>query len=187
MIEGNSGFAYKRAIQYAKANSGWGHIDGDDILQAAFEGLVIAVDRYDPEKAKDGKLLAFTTFAHFWILKYVNEEVWQRHWNTMRPPRAAMRSFLYKKMDYDRSGEYVEQFMFRGGDRLLEPGNAEDGYIQTDILNAVEQSGLSTKERRIFDSLYGENEEQDDLGDLTTVEIDRIEESMLVKLREQFE
>lgn len=187
MIEGNTGFAYKRAIKYSKANQGWGHIDGDDILQSAFLGLVEAVDRYDPTKlSKEGKAYAFTTFAHFWILKRINEEVWQRHWNTMRPPRTEMREFLYKKMGYDASNDYVDQFMYRG-DGSADSRDYEEGYLQADILSAVEQAGLTKIELRVFNSLYGANQQEDKLDDLTKKRVEEVEDSMLEKLRGQFE
>lgn len=91
MIAGNAGFAYKRAIKYATKNSGWHHMEDEDLLMAALEGLIKAVDRYDPELG-----YAFTTYANWWIVKLIDEEVSANHWNTMRPPRNMMRSFLYR-------------------------------------------------------------------------------------------
>lgn len=189
MIEGNTGFAYKRAFKYAQANHGWGHIDSEDILQSALMGLIEAVDRYDPDKLneKTGRPYAFTTFAHWWILKRINEEVWTRHWNTMRPPRHDMRAFLYRRMDYDATSEYVEQYMYRGGDKPLESKDFDEGFIQAEILSAVEQAGLTDLEMRVFNSLYGANPEEDKLDDLPRKIVAELEESFLVKLREQFE
>lgn len=181
MIEGNAGFAYGRAIKYSKMNQGWGHIDSDDLLQAALMGLVEAVDRYDPDTG-----YSFTTYAHFWIVKRIAEEIGHRHWNTLRPPRNAMRSFLYKKLDYDGSTAYVDKFMYRGGTEVISE-TTEEGYISTEIRYAVSKAKLTKSESRIFNALYGENEKKDKLSDLTKKQIADIENSMLDKLREQFE
>lgn len=188
MIEGNAGFAYKRAFKYAHANHGWGHIDSEDILQAALMGLIEAVDRYDPNKRneKTGRAYAFTTFAHWWILKRINEEVWNRHWNTMRPPRQDMREFLYRKMGYDASAEYVEQYMYRGGDKPLDSRDYDEGFAQADILSVVEQAGLTDMEMRVFNSLYGANRFEDNLDDLAESFVVEVEESFLDKLRGKF-
>lgn len=188
MIEGNAGFAYKRAIKYASMNSGWSHIDSDDILQSAMMGLVEAVDRFDPDKG-----YAFTTYAHWWIVKRISEEISMTHWNTMRPPRNMMRDFLYKKMTGGEAGEYITKFMSGGID--AEHGSHaqfnshvdDDAHALAEIAIAVDRSGLTKIEIRVFNSLYGENIEQDKLDDLTKTEINDIEESLLEKLRGQFD
>lgn len=188
MIEGNAGFAYKRAIKYASMNSGWSHIDSDDILQAAMMGLVEAVDRFDPDKG-----YAFTTYAHWWIVKRISEEISMTHWNTMRPPRNMMRDFLYKKMDSGEAGEYITKFMSGGGD--AERGTQaqfnshvdDDAHVRAEIAIAVENSNLSKIEIRVFNTLYGENADGDRLTDLTKSEINEIEDSFLKKLRGQFD
>lgn len=183
MVEGNAGFAYKRAIKYAGKNSGWTHIDDDDILQSAMMGLIDAVDKYDPDKG-----FAFTTYAHFWIIKRIDEEISANHWNTMRPPRNMMRNFLYRKFDYDQSGEYMSKFMSNNSiDNVDESQYDEQGYNQSEILEAVARCALKPLETRVFAALYGENQDQDDLSDLTRKEICDIEDAMLEKIRSHFE
>lgn len=183
MIEGNAGFAYKRAIKYASKSKGWSHIDGDDILQAAMMGLIDAVDRYEPDKG-----FAFTTYANFWLIKRIDEEISANHWTTVRPPRNQMRDFLYRKFDYDRSGEYMSKFMPRESASEIDYSQYEDqGYAQSEIDDAIARCNLSQDERRIYDAVYGDNPNGDDLTDLTKKEIALIEEGMLNKIREQFD
>lgn len=185
MIEGNAGFAYKRAIKYAGKNRGWSHIDDDDILQSAMLGLIDAVDRYDPEKG-----FAFTTYAHFWIVKRIDEEISANHWNTMRPPRNMMRSFLYRKFDYEASAEYISRFMSKddtSSGSMNQGGNRDDRFSQLEIDDAVGRCNLSPIETRVYSALYGSNEEYDDLSDMNKKEIADIEDAMLTKIRCQFE
>lgn len=183
MIEGNAGFAYKRAIKYAGKNSGWTHMDDDDILQSAMLGLIDAVDKYDPDKG-----YAFTTYAHWWILKRIDEEITANHWNTMRPPRSLMRSFLYRKFDYEESGEYMNKFMSRDDITEIDHNRYIDqGYEQSEIDDLIITCNLSENEARVYHVIYGENPYEDDLSDLNKKTIIELEENMLDKVRSSFE
>lgn len=180
MIEGNAGFAYKRAFRYATMNSGWPQIEDDDILQAALMGLVEAVDRFDPTKG-----FAFTTYANFWIVKRIGEEINNTHWNTMRPPRKEMRSFMYKKMDGDSAGDYVRKYMSKSDGAGMDSSSIENQYQWADIEMAVASAQLDIHEKRVFDTLYGDNPDSDQLSDLTRGEIGDLEFSMLQKIKDQ--
>lgn len=183
MVEGNAGFAYKRAIKYAGKNSGWSHMDDDDILQSAMLGLIDAVDRYDPTKG-----FSFTTYAHFWIVKRIDEEVSANHWNTMRPPRNMMRSFLYRKFDYDEAGEYMGKFMSQNAvSEVSQEQFLDDGYKFAELKEAISHCGLTDMEWRIFEALYGENKFEDDLIDLEKKFVVTTEETMLEKIRQGLE
>lgn len=179
MIEGNAGFAYKRAIRYATMNSGWSHIEDDDILQAALLGLVEAVDRYDPDTG-----YSFTTYAHFWILKRITEEISTRIWTSMRPPRKDMRAFLYRKMDSSSTGDFIHKYMNGAGDTLSD-SREQNPYNWVEVINAVERARLTPDEQRVFESLYGENEGEDNLTDLSREELGDIEFNMLQKIKKQ--
>lgn len=180
MIEGNAGFAYRRAIQYSRKNKDWPHIQDDDILQAAMLGLIEAVDRFDYTKGHK-----FTTYAHWWILKRVTEDIYSQHWNTTKPPNDAMRRFLYRKAGQEESGQYIDRFMTKH--TPVEISTQDDGYIASDIIDAVDRCGMNLAERRIFDALYGENQDRDRLDDLSKTEIMDLEDSALEKLKGQFE
>lgn len=183
MIEGNAGFAYKRAIKYAGKNSGWSHIDDDDILQSAMHGLIDAVDKYDPTKG-----FSFTTYAHFWIVKRIDEQISSNHWNTMRPPRNMMRSFLYRKFDYDEAGEYMGKFMSQSNVTDVSTDDFIDhGYGFAELKEAIDRCGLTDMEKRIFEVLYGENRFNDDLIDLEKKFVVMVEETMLEKIRNGLE
>lgn len=187
MIKGNAGFAYKRAIRYASMNVGWTQIDEEDILQAALVGLIEAVDRYDPEReyGDPPRPYAFTTYANFWIIKLIGEEISTRHWNTMRPPRKAMREFLYKKMDYNSSGEYIQKYMDGSSESLHIYTESPNDYLWSDIMISVDKANLSPEERRVFDCMYGDNPTEDDLSDLTRGKLGDIEFNMLNKIKGQ--
>lgn len=190
MIEGNSGFAYKRAIKYAGKNSGWSHMDDDDILQASLLGLIHAVDRYDPDRqhGTPPRSYSFTTYAHFWIMKLIDEEISANHWNTLRPPRKLMRDFLYRKFDYDASGEYISRFMSQSSVDDTDHGQYLDkGFGHSEIRDIIERCKLSPVEQRVFSVIYGDNVDQDDLCDLSKKEISEIEEDIIERMRSHFE
>lgn len=180
MIEGNAGFAYRRAISYSRKNKDWPHIQDDDILQAAMLGLILAVDKYDHRKGH-----MFTTYAHWWILKHITENIYSQHWNTTKPPNDAMRRFLYRKAGVDESGQYIDKYMTKHSP--VEISSHEDGYIASDILDAVNRCGMNETERRVFDALYGDNLDKDRLDDLGKSEILDLESAALEKLKGQFE
>jgi len=180
MVQGNAGFAYKRAIKYASINRGIPNIDEDDILQASLLGLVEAVDRYDPTTG-----FSFTTYAHWWILKRITDEVGIRHWTTMRPPRKEMRDFLYKKMNSEEIGEYISKYMSGEPSVLIPKHVQDDGYDWATVMISVNASGLSCDEQRVFDSLYGDNSLGDNLSDLSKAQIANLEAGMLQKIREK--
>lgn len=187
MIEGNTGFAYKKAIRFAHKNSGWSHVEDDDLLQASLMGLIEAVDRYDPTKmhSEPPRPYAFTTYAGWWILKRLNEEISNTHWNTMRPPREIMRAFLYDKMEPGQTGKYIKRYISEvSTELLLTNQNDTDQFSWSDIMMIVNKSELTKAERRVFDSLYGENPNQDDLSDLSKGQIVDVELSIMTKVRD---
>lgn len=73
----NTGVAEAVAARYRRRG-----VDGDDLTQAAYEGLVKAVDRFDPTKAED--LLSFAVPT---IRGEVQRHFRDRSWS-VRPPRA---------------------------------------------------------------------------------------------------
>lgn len=56
------------------------HVDFDDLLQAAYLGLIVAADKYI-DTPYIGRPAKFSTFAYTWIKKYVKEEI--RNQNSM--------------------------------------------------------------------------------------------------------
>ncbi len=77
VIRLNTGVAEAVAARYRRRG-----VDGDDLTQAAYEGLVKAVERFDPTKAED--LLSFAVPT---IRGEVQRHFRDRSWS-VRPPRA---------------------------------------------------------------------------------------------------
>lgn len=189
MIRGNAGFAYSKALKYVYKSAGLLKLDEQDIIQAALLGLCEAVDRYDLNKKnkKTGRPYAFTTYAAWWILKMVNEEISRTHWTTCRPPRAELRLFLYGGFTTEQMTDYISMYVRQhgmDGERVIQ--HREDAeYGWSEISQIVDQAELSSEEQRVFDSLYGENPEEDDLSDLSKSDLIELEFSILHKIKEQ--
>lgn len=67
------------AMSYAKArvwahlsNGSWQMINRSDLLSAAYEGVTEALHRFEPKRGGVQET-KFTSYAHFWIEKYIKE------------------------------------------------------------------------------------------------------------------
>lgn len=91
VIRLNTGVAEAVAARYRRRG-----VDGDDLTQAAYEGLVKAVDRFDPTKAED--LLSFAVPT---IRGEVQRHFRDRSWS-VRPPRALQELEARARKESDR-------------------------------------------------------------------------------------
>lgn len=87
----NTGVAEAVAARYRRRG-----VDGDDLTQAAYEGLVKAVGRFDPSKAED--LLSFAVPT---IRGEVQRHFRDRSWS-VRPPRALQELEARVRKESDR-------------------------------------------------------------------------------------
>lgn len=151
MIAGNAGFAYKKALKISDIHANRSRVDEEDIISSALMGLIDAVDRFDPDYG-----YAFTTYAHFWIIKRINESIESSHWGTMRPPRELVRRVIYRG---DVSDDDTTQYSARyyGGtssdDELSESFHVcddDDAIMYSRICRAAAESGLTPEETDAF-------------------------------------
>lgn len=91
VIRLNTGVAEAVAARYRRRG-----VDGDDLTQAAYEGLVKAVRRFDPTKAED--LLSFAVPT---IRGEVQRHFRDRSWS-VRPPRALQELEARARKESDR-------------------------------------------------------------------------------------
>ncbi len=73
LVEAHMRFGLSQARQY----NGYG-LSEQDIRQLAFEGLLKAAVKYDPDKV-EGKELRFATYAVHWIRASINEHAMKQH------------------------------------------------------------------------------------------------------------
>lgn len=178
MIEGNAAFAYRVAKRYAFLNRNWTQIDPDDLLQASFVGLIEAVDRYDPERG-----YVFTTYANFWIMKRIYDELYRQHWTTTKPPSKDMTHFLYGKMgkeDPDKADTYMDQYMLSWAAPEESSASEDDGYGLSELTLIAESANLTVEEMQVFKNLCNGSGDENLFERANT---DEYEASMLIKLR----
>lgn len=108
MIEGNSGLGYRYALKSSQLNRAHCNIRDDDLLSAAMLGICEAVDRYDPDRG-----FAFSTYAVFWIRKCIGDCVVQSHWNTLKPPKKMIDSYMRRMLEENELDDYQNAFISR--------------------------------------------------------------------------
>jgi RNA polymerase sigma factor (sigma-70 family) len=185
LIEANTGLAYNNALRYARMNDGRSQIDPEDLLSAAFVGLIEAADRYDPESGHK-----FVTYAHWWVNKRISEEIKIQHWNTVRPPSRLSRDYLYKNMTPEEADHYVATFMQFA--EISPDSHAHHDDIIVDaalIVSTFDRLDLSLAEEAVFSCRYDprfppmtKEEASEEMG-LSVEEVDRVEKICLEKIR----
>lgn len=140
MIEGNAGLAYRYALKASRLNKFNLNIIDDDLLSSSMMGLCEAVDRYDPERG-----WAFSTYAFHWIRKCIGDCVTQSHWNTLKPPKKMIDSYMRFQMEDDEIDAYQNMFISRS--YVIDESMADDDVI-------------------LPDSMTGEDTERDSIADI---------------------
>ena len=131
-------------------NKAKSHIAFDDLLQAGLVGLTISADKWDERKGH-----AFSTYAMFWINKYVGAEFSQQHWTTVKAPSAMRDRFMGRYMDESEADTYANTFM--RSSRIQEDTiKADDETLHraNEIVEVSKKAKLTLAEEFVFDMMH---------------------------------
>lgn len=92
LIEANARFVYAIAAMKSRKNGK----SVADLYQAGIFGMMIAAQKYDPNKRVNGKKVGFRSYAVWWIAQKMNEEVHMANNAVHVPPYG--KSMLWKKL-----------------------------------------------------------------------------------------
>lgn len=117
-----------------------------DLIQEGNLGLLVAVDRFDPDRGN-----RLTTYAVWWIRAYIQEYI-RRQWSLVRfgTTRAEQRCFYRLRRERQR--------LERGGAKAEPERLAEVLGVRTDELAAIE-SRITRRDQSLDDPAYADTDE----------------------------
>jgi RNA polymerase sigma factor (sigma-70 family) len=125
-----------------------------DLIQQGSLGLLRAIEKFNPARKRKGKLICFTTYAHFWISHFIRREI-EAHGRTIAVPIRRLNASLSngqtsepETCSLDQSDEWVEDENGIARMRLVDLSDTSDSWC-----SAWEQ-------RRTVEALLGRVPEQ---------------------------
>ena len=134
-MQENIGLAFRYAESYCRRNTA---LTMDDLLQAGYMGLIMAADRFDP-----GKGYRFSTYAMYWIRKYVRLEV-LAHDGRGVAKRGDVENFLMGRMSDEDARHFMEATTRPASLRYEQDDDQQDEW-----LISTEERGIEDAETRI--------------------------------------
>lgn len=98
LVEHNIRLAHKVAGYYVRRNP---TVTKDDLIQAGVEGIIIAAQKYDPAKGT-----RFSTYAMWYVQKYVRRHIEQTHSRTMTVPSRIAWKYFSGRMNSEEREAY---------------------------------------------------------------------------------
>ena len=141
LVTGNLRFVVKIAFEYRTYG-----VRLLDLIQEGNLGLLVAVDRFDPERG-----VRLTTYAVWWIRAYIQEYI-RRSWSMVRfgTTRAEQRCFYRLRRERQR--------LERGGGKADPDRLATALGVSRDELEAIE-SRITRRDMSLDDAAYVDTEE----------------------------
>jgi RNA polymerase sigma-32 factor len=141
LVTGNLRFVVKIAFEYRTYGARL-----LDLIQEGNLGLLVAVDRFDPDRG-----VRLTTYAVWWIRAYIQEAI-RRGWSLVRfgTTRAEQRCFYRLRRERQR--------LERGGNKADPEQLAEALGITTTELEAIE-SRITRRDMSLDDNPYADADE----------------------------
>lgn len=142
-----------------------GRIGWDDIKSMAYEGLVIAMNTYDPDrKTKDGKPLSFTQFAAWSILNNIRTKLSEEcrtvkmsaymQAKAIAEGNTTFESIGFENKD-DEGNEINISKVFKSLERTLySTPNWQDGDVESYVYMKIEER-FDEKDIELFYRYYG--------------------------------
>lgn len=97
----------KIAQQYRNRMPEGTRVEISDLEQAARQGVLEGIDRYQPRKLHRGRPIQVDTYLYLWIRKRVLEEIADTHWLITKPPRDERERFFKDEMSEPERVEYA--------------------------------------------------------------------------------
>jgi DNA-directed RNA polymerase specialized sigma subunit len=82
-------------------------IEKADLEQAALEGIIEAIDSYEPRRMHNGRPIQVNTHLFWRIRKRVYEEIANSHWQIARPSRTDMEAYMKGTMSEADRQAYI--------------------------------------------------------------------------------
>lgn len=137
-------------------------IDMDDLVSEGYNGLIKAVDKFNPKL--DTK---FSTYAYFWIKQAITQSIKDNKWNS--------------RSEFNTGVTNIDNYLI--------DNNEDNTLVSTNVSELL--NTLSLREKKIIEYYFGINKQKLNITDLaqkfniTPVRVSYIIESVLKKLRYQ--
>lgn len=86
-------------------------IERDDLLQAALEGILHAVNDYDPRHTYNGRPLQINTWLFFRIRKEIYREISDHHWTISKPSWTDRENYMNDRLSADDRALYIDEYL----------------------------------------------------------------------------
>lgn len=167
LVTRNIRLVYPIARFYQKRNQ---HVEYEDIVQAGIEGMIKATHKFNPDSGNK-----FTTYATFWVRKYIVAHVENTHSRLMRVPKHVVADYTNSRMTQREADDYRQNHLATlspdapskatGDDRTIGEAIQDDAPLPDEayereerahaLMQAVNRAGLDAREMMVITYLHG--------------------------------